>query len=84
MEARGRADTQPGPAEDRDAFRRAIEEDSEAFAAAQHFTAGLTVRTLLRLHGVDHVALGARDPDDVWVEILRDAVADDAEGEGEP
>lgn len=58
----------------RDALREAMQSDSLAFSAAHHMSAGLTVRNLLRMNGFTEEALAVSSLDEVWADILRDAL----------
>jgi hypothetical protein len=65
------------PADARRVYRGMIEDDPEHWHRDAHFAGGVVVDHLLRGNGLDERALGVRDLDGVWPELLRLAVEEE-------
>jgi hypothetical protein len=71
----------PGPV--RETYRRLMLTDPQGWWTHPHFAGGIAVDHLLRGNGIDERLLGVGSLDEVWRELLREAVMDEpVDGEG--
>lgn len=62
-------------ADDRKKIRELMRGDLESFRIAHHFGVGAMVRNLLRRHGYDEASLQSGSLDEIWAELLWEAVS---------
>lgn len=72
------------PEEMKDTYRRMIAEDPAGWMHDPHFQGGFIVRHALRGNGLDERALGVRDLEPLWPNLVRRAVLDEADLESAP
>jgi len=63
-----------GKLTDQDRIREAIKADPKEWWACYHFFWGMSVRNLLRQHGMGEDFFGVANLDDIYIELVEDAM----------
>lgn len=69
------------PPEAAEVYRRMIRDDPHGWYLHPHFSGGIIVDHALRGNGIDERALGVKDLNAVWPDLLQEAVAVDSAGD---